>query len=176
MISKDDTSWINGGQNNENINKNQYTKTTISGIDLHWNYQKHISIHFWVVYYRTTSTKILTINKYQTIVVSTEYCLIQVPNCPVPSTEMSRSVPKYPGTEMSRIRSRIRTLSSSCFIILFIGSFYCMFVWWYFPNYVHHIFRINLAICQMPHARQWCTLSSGDTSFYIPGFLIWNQQ
>jgi hypothetical protein len=29
-----------------------------------------------------------------------------------------------------------------------------MFVWWYFPNYVHHIFRINLAICQMPHARQ----------------------
>ena len=32
----------------------------------------------------------------QTIVVSTEYCLIQVPNCPVPSTEMSRSVPKCP--------------------------------------------------------------------------------
>jgi hypothetical protein len=58
----------------KNINKNQYTKTTISGIDLHWNYQKHISI-----------------NKYQTIVVSTEYCLIQVPNCPVPSTEMSKS-------------------------------------------------------------------------------------
>ena len=26
------------------------TKTTISGIDLHWNYQKHISIHFWVIY------------------------------------------------------------------------------------------------------------------------------
>jgi hypothetical protein len=25
-------------------------KTTISGIDLHWNYQKHISIHFWVIY------------------------------------------------------------------------------------------------------------------------------
>ena len=35
---------------NENINKNQYTKTTICGIDLHWNYQKHISIHFWVIY------------------------------------------------------------------------------------------------------------------------------
>ena len=50
-----------------------YTKTTISGIDLHWNYQKHF-----------TSTKILTINKYQTFVVSKEYCLIQVPNCPVP--------------------------------------------------------------------------------------------
>ena len=89
-----------------------YTKTTISGIDLHWNYQKHF-----------TSTKILTINKYQTIVVSKEYCLIQVPNCPVPrcpgqyrnvqdrvprcpgpSTEMSKSVPRCPGpsTEMSR--------------------------------------------------------------------------
>ena len=49
--------------------------------------------------------------------VSTEYCLIEVPNCPVlstemsrsvpkcpvPSTEMSKSVPKCPGTEMSRI-------------------------------------------------------------------------
>ena len=74
--------------NNENKNQYTCTKTTISGIDLHWNYQKHISIHFWVIYLRTTN--ILTINKYQTIVVSTEYCLIQVPNCPVPSTEMSR--------------------------------------------------------------------------------------
>jgi hypothetical protein len=51
-------------------------------------------------------TKILTINKYQTIVVNKEYCLIQFPNCPVPSTEMSRSVPKCPGpsTKMSRYR------------------------------------------------------------------------
>jgi hypothetical protein len=33
-------------------------------------------------------------------------CLIQVSNCPVPSTEMSRSIPKCPGpsTEMSRYR------------------------------------------------------------------------
>ena len=77
-----------------------YTKTTISGIDLHWNYQKHL-VH---IYQRTTSTKILTINKYQTIVVSKEYCLIQVPNCPVLSTEMSRSIPKCPrpSTEMSK--------------------------------------------------------------------------
>ena len=50
--------------------------------------------------------------------VSKEYCLIQVPNCPVPSTEMSRteyrdvqvstemskSVPRCPGTEMSSYR------------------------------------------------------------------------
>ena len=59
-------------------------------------------------YWQLISTK--------TIVVSTEYCLIQVPNCPVLSTEMSRSVPKcpsqyrnvqvlsYPCTEMYRIR------------------------------------------------------------------------
>jgi hypothetical protein len=37
-------------------------------------------------------------------VVNKEYCLIQVPNWPVPGTEMSRSVPKCPGpsTEMSK--------------------------------------------------------------------------
>ena len=36
--------------------------------------------------------------------VNKEYCLIQVPNWPVPSTEMYRSVPKCPGpsTEMSK--------------------------------------------------------------------------
>jgi hypothetical protein len=56
-------------------------------------------------------------------VVSTEYCLIQVPNCPVPSTEMSRSVPstemsksvpKCPGTEMSRIQKDARPCLCMC--------------------------------------------------------------
>jgi hypothetical protein len=88
------------------------TKSTISGIDLHWNYQKHISIHFWVIYSRTTSTKILTINKYQTIVVSTE---LSHPSPELSSTEyrdvqfstdLSKSVPKCPGTEMSTIPCR----------------------------------------------------------------------
>ena len=93
------------GQNNENINKN---KTTISGIDLHWNYQKH----FWFIY-----IKELLVQKYWQLIStklncgqydSKEYCLIQVPNCPVPSTEMSRSVPKCPGpsTEMSKLVPR----------------------------------------------------------------------
>jgi hypothetical protein len=47
---------------------------------------------------------VTTTTKYQTMVVSKEYCLIQVPNCPVPRTEMSMSVPKCPGpsTEMSK--------------------------------------------------------------------------
>ena len=81
------------------------TKTTISGIDLHWNYQKHIFIHFWVIYWRTTSTKILTINTCIKQLWSVPNCLIQVPNCPVLSTEMSNSVPTVQvSTEMSRIQ------------------------------------------------------------------------
>ena len=46
--SRDTGIWSNG-QNNEN--KNQYKNNDLrAGIDLHWNYQKHISIHFWVIY------------------------------------------------------------------------------------------------------------------------------
>jgi hypothetical protein len=86
----------------------------------------------WQCFQYTTFLDFLfIINKYQTIVVSTEYCLIQVtncsvpstemsrsvPNCPVPSTEMSKSVPKCPGTEMSRISflyARQNTMAYRC--------------------------------------------------------------
>jgi hypothetical protein len=67
------------GQNNENINKN---KTTISGIDLHWNYQKH----FWFIY-----IKELLVQKYWQLIstkqlwsVSSKSRTVQyrVPRCP----------------------------------------------------------------------------------------------
>jgi uncharacterized membrane protein len=82
-------------------------------------------------------------------VVSTEYCLIQlqVPNCPVPSTEMSRSVPKYPvpstemsksvlkcpGTEMSRIHAIVVLACKQfvwlCFVYLVLYSFNITLSW-----------------------------------------------
>ena len=37
--------------------------------------------------------------------VNKEYCFIQVPNCPVPSTEMSRSIPKCPGPSIEMSKS-----------------------------------------------------------------------
>ena len=85
-----------------------YTKTTISGIDLHWNYQKH----FWFIY-----IKELLVQKYWQLIstkqmwsvrniVSSKSRTVQyrVPKCPGPSTEMSKSVPRCPGTEMSSYR------------------------------------------------------------------------
>jgi hypothetical protein len=74
--SPDTGIWSSKGQKNEN--KNQYKNNDLrdrSTLVLELS-KTHISIHFWVIYQRTTSTKILTINKYQTIVdffvVSTE--------------------------------------------------------------------------------------------------------
>ena len=71
MRNSPDTGIWSKGQNNEN--KNQYKNNDLrdrSTLVLELS-KTHISIYFWVIYQRTTSTKILTI-KYQTIVVSTE--------------------------------------------------------------------------------------------------------
>ena len=96
-----------------------YTKTTISGIDLHWNYQKH----FWFIY-----IKELLVHKYWQLIstkqlwsvrniVSSKSRTVQyrVPRCPgqyrnvqdrvprCPSQYRDVQVPRCPDSEMSRI-------------------------------------------------------------------------
>ena len=101
-----------------------YTKTTISGIDLHWNYQKH----FWFIY-----IKELLVQKYWQLIstkqlwsvrniVSSKSQTVQyrVPRCPgqyrnvqdrvprCPSQYRDVQIPRCPGPEMSRIHTIYR--------------------------------------------------------------------
>ena len=86
-----------------------YTKTTISGIDLHWNYQKH----FWFIY-----IKELLVQKYWQLIstkqlwsvrniVSSKSRTVQyrVQRCPGQYRNVQDRVPRCPGPEMSRIRN-----------------------------------------------------------------------
>jgi hypothetical protein len=77
-----------------------YTKTTISGIDLHWNYQKH----FWFIY-----IKELLVQKYWQLIstkqlwsvrniVSSKSRTVQyrVPRCPGQYRNVQDRVPRCP--------------------------------------------------------------------------------
>ena len=103
------------GQNNENINKNQciLNKKTISGINLHWNYQKH----FWFIY-----IKELLVQKYWQLIstkqlwsvrnsVSSKSRTVQyrVPRCPGQYRNVQDRVPTdvQVSTEMSRIHQDV---------------------------------------------------------------------
>jgi hypothetical protein len=125
MRNSRDTGIWSKGQNNEN--KNQYknndlryrstlelSKTTISGIDLHWNYQKHISlgsIYTGTIKNTYPSTfgsyiKELLIQKYWQLI-STKSTELSHPSPELSSTEYRAWCPiqyrNCPGTEMSRI-------------------------------------------------------------------------
>ena len=101
-----------------------YTKTTISGIVLHWKYQKH----FWFMY-----IKELLVQKYRQLIstkqlwsvrniVSSKSRTVQyrVPRCPgqyrnvqdreprCPSQYRDVQIPRCPGPEMSRIHTIYR--------------------------------------------------------------------